>query len=552
MAPSSTKTKFQKSQSAAAAKTQPTSSITPSYDLNKHLSKKRVWQEMPHHRASSARVDSEDDDDDDGGALRDSRDKNDIDGNGIQPRPSPSSPTSWSSPSSWPSSSSPLVQSTLAALLNPARLAALEACDVAPIPYQPYDFFSHMLTFHGRNFSMIAAPLFLLFLWGLLWQVLFTLCFAHSSKFGASYGEQLGLPVSDAQIAIANLDALVSPLSIPLSFLLTFRLDRSAVRFWDARQACGKITEVCRATAATALAGALAPIRRRRRRWRQNSAEANVSSGATNGDEEVLALLCEYARWLAVFPVAVEHFLRPHRREGWDDQTFRKKRRFHIGPLLSEKDAALVLMECDDDYGNPAWFDGDDAVRKTNRRHDALSNSNNNNSNSNNNSSNKGSTNGSQSRRCTRTRDPPLVVLNRLQELAFDLAYFDYQDPRTTPHPQAQSALYQQLNGQINILYESYGTMERIKSLPLPFVYATHLRTFLWLYLILWNMTSVAHFGWIALPCLFMANWSLMGIEAASVECERPFHWNRNHLTLGKFAAGIARNVGQTLKEVRW
>ena len=53
-----------------------------------------------------------------------------------------------------------------------------------------------------------------------------------------------------------------------------------------------------------------------------------------------------------------------------------------------------------------------------------------------------------------------------------------------------------------------------------------------------------------SLPFLFLFNWSLLGIEAAAVECESPFDYLANHLTLGKASVLIARNIGQALKEM--
>lgn len=102
-------------------------------------------------------------------------------------------------------------------------------------------------------------------------------------------------------------------------------------------------------------------------------------------------------------------------------------------------------------------------------------------------------------------------VLNRLHELSYNIAFHSYSDEACNPSTHQRSVLFQQLNNQVNILYGSYGTMERIKNTPLPFVYVIHLRTFLLLYLFLWNMTSVASSGWIALPALFAFNWSLLG-----------------------------------------
>lgn len=120
-------------------------------------------------------------------------------------------------------------------------------------------------------------------------------------------------------------------------------------------------------------------------------------------------------------------------------------------------------------------------------------------------------------------------VLNRLHELSYNIAFHSYSDEACNPSTQQRSVLFQQLNNQVNILYGSYGTMERIKNTPLPFVYVIHLRTFLLLYLFLWNMTSVASSGWIALPALFAFNWSLLGYVTQSIV---PFYRFSQTLTL--------------------
>jgi putative membrane protein len=109
---------------------------------------------------------------------------------------------------------------------------------------------------------------------------------------------------------------------------------------------------------------------------------------------------------------------------------------------------------------------------------------------------------------------------------------------------------YQQITNQLKELTDAYGAMERIKNTPLPFAYAIHLRTFLLLYLFLWNMISVAEYGWVSIPFLSLLNWALLGIEAAAVECESPFEYRENHLALGKVAVLISRNIGQALKEL--
>lgn len=409
-----------------------------------------------------------------------------------------------------------ILQQTLHAILNPARLAALNAVDVAPVNYNRNSFFSHIFSIRGRNFSMMIAPLFALLLWGIAWQLAFVFI-PEGSHF---------------QLVLAEMDDLITPLITPLSFLLTFRLGRAAVRFWDARRAAGKMIEICRANAATVSAAFMAPIRYRKRgQLREQSSQSQSIDGTNNGekekdvescerandeeheeDVEALELMCEYARWLTVFPVALKQFLRAGAIKGWESESHSKKRRFEIGPLLPDGDARNVIMEYDDENGKPTY------------------------------DSNAG----------TRARDPPLVVLNRLHQLAYDVAHFTYSNDTMeyAPSSQAQAILYQQITDQINILCGAYGAMERIRNTPLPFVYAIHLRTFLILYLFLWNLSSVAKYGWGALPFLFLLNWALLGIEAAAVECENPFGYNPNHLTLGKMAVVVATNVAQALKEI--
>ena len=111
---------------------------------------------------------------------------------------------------------------TMHAILCPLRLSALEAADVAPVTYNNYSFFSNVLAIRGRNFSMLVAPLVSLFLWGLGWQLVFW--------FGS---KEEGAYIDDVQDYLVSIESLITPLITPLSFLLVFRLGRSAVRFWD-------------------------------------------------------------------------------------------------------------------------------------------------------------------------------------------------------------------------------------------------------------------------------------------------------------------------------
>jgi hypothetical protein len=96
----------------------------------------------------------------------------------------------------------------------------LEAFDAEPIPYDPYSIFSHILTLRGRNFSMMAAPLLVLTVWGLSWQLIFR----YALEPGSEYSDQIHIYISDVQDTIASLDDLINQFLLPVSFLFAFRL----------------------------------------------------------------------------------------------------------------------------------------------------------------------------------------------------------------------------------------------------------------------------------------------------------------------------------------
>eukprot|EP00804_Cyclotella_cryptica_P000574 CCRYP_009987-RA/>CCRYP_009987-RA protein AED:0.02 eAED:0.02 QI:482/1/1/1/1/1/2/170/389 len=382
------------------------------------------------------------------------------------------------------------------------------------------NFFSYIWTYQGRNFGMLIAPLLLLICWGVVWQLIFIYGF-DTKPF---YNERTQSYESNFEHSMSSLGELIQPLMQPIGFLITFRLGRAAVRFWDARQAIGNVVYLIRSNIAIVSVGLMSPIRLRRiamlEQLSQNDDDTSNHSVKQNEQDRknetaALALLAEYARWLAALPVSVQHFLRPGTRPGWrDEDTYTKKLR-ELDPLLPASDTRLLLMTHDDKEGRPT-FDAANGVR---------------------------------------VRDEPLVVLNRMHELAFNIAFFTYAGGGSnlfTPTPEAQAAFYKQIIEHIDAMYAAYGATERIKNTPLPFAYSVHLRTFLLIYLLLWNLTSVATFGWIAIPTNFFVNWLLLGIEAASVDCERPFNWNANHIPLGKISSVVAVNVAEAMKELRW
>mmetsp|Transcript_112151 Transcript_112151/g.362191 ORF Transcript_112151/g.362191 Transcript_112151/m.362191 type:complete len:172 (-) Transcript_112151:442-957(-) len=93
-------------------------------------------------------------------------------------------------------------------------------------------------------------------------------------------------------------------LVVPVSFLLVFRLNRAAVRFYDARAAVGKLIEISRVMVSEAASY-----------WRH--------------DPEARDDLC---RWVVAFPVATRNYLRADAPDAYQE----------MGVVLSRAEAAAL------------------------------------------------------------------------------------------------------------------------------------------------------------------------------------------------------------------
>mmetsp|Transcript_5063 Transcript_5063/g.9880 ORF Transcript_5063/g.9880 Transcript_5063/m.9880 type:complete len:394 (+) Transcript_5063:55-1236(+) len=332
----------------------------------------------------------------------------------------------------------------IAAILQQSRLDALAACDANVVSYDPGSFLM-IFRCRGRQMPFVIKPLLVLVMWGVVWALIF-------ARF------------ERVRLAMLPLEDLITPLLTPVSFLLVFRLARAAVRFWDARAAAGKLVEVCRTMASSALVAC--------------ASQPELADG--------------FARWICAYPIAVKNFLRPAARRGWQPETRLRKQRNELGALLTDAEAAELIHVGTNQSGGMA----------------------------------------------------PITVLNHLRQLAFRASAELRVDAAV------RAAIYRHLTEQIDTLTGAMGAMERINATPLPFAYVVHLRTFLVLYLLAWNLEALALHGWSAFPTLVLVSWALLGIEAAAVECERPFRWDANHLALGRMGVVVSQNVGQTLRGV--
>ena len=151
-------------------------------------------------------------------------------------------------------------------------------------------------------------------------------------------------------------------------------------------------------------------------------------------------MLDMFARWLAAFPIAAKNFLRSRmdsRITGWDDEICHAQRRIQLSPIFNEEEVDMIME----------------------------------------------------------AKHPVLLVLDRLRSIIYDMCFvvdlnFDRYEGAN---------LYLRINSELDQLSRCWGVLEKISSTPVAFVYVAYLRSFLLLYLMLFNMYSIANGGWTAL-----------------------------------------------------
>ena len=177
------------------------------------------------------------------------------------------------------------------------RLEHLRAKAAKQKKYSPASWFSVIFSYRGRAAHHIRHPL----AWVLLVSVVAALVStSHGTRKWTAW--------------LKRVEAAEALLRMALSFLLVFRLGRSATRYWEARQKAGAMIEVCRTLASTALAhmvvgGDLDRVEHRLR-WPASPRAARDEAK----DEPWMSTSCSppsaVCRWVVVFPVAAKNYLR--------------------------------------------------------------------------------------------------------------------------------------------------------------------------------------------------------------------------------------------------
>ena len=332
--------------------------------------------------------------------------------------------------------------------------------------YDPKHWASHIVTTRGRSGHHVWQPL--------LWVLLVSIFAAWS----AQNAEKLGVSQRRWNKWLLKIEPVEALLRLVMSFLLVFRLGRSAQRYWEARQKAGALIEVCRAIASTACAHMIFGEDLRRIEHRMHWPK--VPPSEEKEEEGWMSTTCSPAsaicRWVVVFPIAAKNYLRS---EGGDPK---------------ELDGLLSTGEVDELFQAP--------------------------------------------NQC-------LYVLDTMRGLSASWAAKAVANGACA---EVVAQVFGALTRQIDLLTGTFGGMERINNTPLPFVYVSHLRTSLTVYLTLVPIVFAPIWLWATPPLTLIVAWALLGIEAAAVECERPVRGCANHMPLEAFCAVVADNVRQTLQ----
>lgn len=139
-------------------------------------------------------------------------------------------------------------------------------------------------------------------------------------------------------------------------------------------------------------------------------------------------------------------------------------------------------------------------------------------------------------------RRQPLLCIDHIRQKSLEGTRSNSGD---NPHIAAEGL--RALNREIEMLQGGMGAMERINATPLPFAYVSHLRSFLLLHLLGMPFVFASTWGWANPVAMAVLSYGLLGIEAVSVTCERPFGLGSNHLTLDRFSDVVAEDVEQTV-----
>ncbi|KAL2917899.1 hypothetical protein HK105_202312 [Polyrhizophydium stewartii] len=100
----------------------------------------------------------------------------------------------------------------------------------------------------------------------------------------------------------------------------------------------------------------------------------------------------------------------------------------------------------------------------------------------------------------------------------------------------------------LTALVDIVGNFERIRNSPIPLAYSVHLKQTLFVYLLTLPFQLVGPMGWVTIPVVFIANFTLQGIDAIAGEIENPFGYDANDLNLEEFCTDIKNEITELME----
>ncbi|KAJ3027966.1 hypothetical protein HDV00_010711 [Rhizophlyctis rosea] len=92
------------------------------------------------------------------------------------------------------------------------------------------------------------------------------------------------------------------------------------------------------------------------------------------------------------------------------------------------------------------------------------------------------------------------------------------------------AAQFTPLTNSISALIDTLTSFERIRNTPMPLAYNVHLKQSLMLYILSLPFQLVSTLKWGTIPVMFVASFTLLGIEGIGGEIENPFGYDDNDL----------------------
>ncbi|KAJ3412455.1 hypothetical protein HDV05_000709 [Chytridiales sp. JEL 0842] len=145
-----------------------------------------------------------------------------------------------------------------------------------------------------------------------------------------------------------------------------------------------------------------------------------------------------------------------------------------------------------------------------------------------------------------RDSDPASEEVSNLPlEISFHLQSYVAYCRKTE---QIDVAVQGQMLNSISALVDSLTSFERIRTSPIPFAYSIHLKQTLLLYLLSLPFQLAPSIFWGNIPAVFIASFTLLGIEAIGGEIENPFGYDDNDLPQEEYLDVIREEMAQIMK----